>query len=111
MTYKLSERNTTIWVTTIIGHSASSNAFSETEQPNNSAYNLSTFTVQDQRLGYSTSYGSTALKTLLPIIETPQSLFAINNACIDETYYKADRLREINVERPREVRLSVQHTF
>lgn len=68
-------------------------AFSQSDQDETDAYDLPAFAVQGQQLGYNSTYGSTALKLQVPILETPQSLFVINDALIeDQQAFRLDQI-------------------
>jgi len=52
------------------------------------------------------------LKYVMPLGEKSGLIYRLTASNVfDETYYKGDRTTEINVERPREIRLSAQYTF
>ena len=64
--------------------------FSEDEAE---VYDLAAFEIKGQQLGYHEKFGSTAIRSELPILETPQSLFIINDALIeDQQAFRFDQI-------------------
>lgn len=56
-------------------------------------YDLPAFAIQGEQLGYNATYGESALKMDFPILETPQSLFVINDALIeDQQAFRFDQI-------------------
>lgn len=56
-------------------------------------YDLAAFEIKGQQLGYHVRSGATATRSDLPLLETPQSLFVINDALIeDQQAFRFDQI-------------------
>ncbi len=68
-------------------------AQADSQDPAQNVYDLPAFSVTGTQHGYNASYGESALRFDFPILETPQSLFVINDALIeDQQAFRFDQI-------------------